>query len=250
MRMSIFGVTLVSLMLYLLNISAMAQNGDAILAKIDSVANAFQDMTAIEKMTLIDKNGSRKQRDVKIYQKGSELRLVRFMSPADVRGVGFLRLAEDRLYLYLPAFRKVRRIASSIKNENFMGTDFSYEDMSRNKYGKDYYAKLIETTENQYVLELTPRAGADVTYDRLVVFADKFNFVERKVEFYNSAGKLQKILTIDNVEQIDDYWFGRRMEMQTVKDGHRTVLDLSEVRFDQGLPDNIFTERNLKKPER
>ncbi len=250
MKSSLLKIMLTLLLPYLFIATVAAQDGGAILAKADSTANAFRDMTAVEKMTLVDKDGSQKEREVKIYQKGSDRRLVRFLSPADVRGVGFLRLAEDRLYLYLPAFRKVRRIASSIKNENFMGTDFSYEDMSRNEYGKDYKARLIETRENQFVLELTPLPGADVPYGRLVVFVDTSNYVVRKVEYYNAAGKRQKILTIDNVDRIDGYWFGRRMEMQNIKDKHRTVLELSEIKFDQNLPGSLFSERNLKRPER
>jgi len=250
MRTLLLRIMLIFLTSYLLGITAAAQDGGAILAKVDSIANAFRDMTAVEKMTLIDKDGSPKERGVKIYQKGNELRLVRFLSPADVRGVGFLRLAEDRLYLYLPAFRKVRRIASSVKNENFMGTDFSYEDMSRNEYAKDYAARLIETRETQYVLELTPLPGADVPYGRLVIFVDTSNYVVRKVEYYNTAGKLQKILTIDNIERIDGYWFGKRMEMENIKDKHRTILELSEIKFDQNLPGSLFSERNLKRPER
>jgi outer membrane lipoprotein-sorting protein len=230
--------------------SLAAQDGNAVLIKIDSVMNAPKDMTALEKMTLIEKDGSEKPREVKIYQKGSELRLVRFLSPADVRGVGFLRLAEDRLYLYLPAFRKVRRIASSVKNESFMGTDFSYEDMSQSEYAKDYAAKALPEQNDRYVLELTPRPGADVSYGKLVLYADKANYVYRKVEYYNTAGKLEKVLTVDDVEKIDGYWFGKRMEMRTVKNNHRTVLDLKDIEFDQGLSDNVFSQRNLKRIER
>jgi outer membrane lipoprotein-sorting protein len=230
--------------------SLAAQDGNAVLTKIDSVINAPRDMTAVEKMTLIENDGSEKLRDVKIYQKGRELRLVRFLSPADVRGVSFLRLAEDRLYLYLPAFRKVRRIASSVKNESFMGTDFSYEDMSQSEYEKDYSAKSVTEEGGQYVLELVPRPGADVGYGKLVMYADKSNYIYRKVEYYNKAGKLEKILTVDDVEKIDGYWFGKRMEMRTVKDNHRTVLELQDVKFDQGLSDNIFSQRNLKRIER
>lgn len=240
--LSILAITAVS--------SLAAQDGNAVLTKIDSVINAPRDMTAVEKMTLIENDGSEKLRDVKIYQKGRELRLVRFLSPADVRGVSFLRLAEDRLYLYLPAFRKVRRIASSVKNESFMGTDFSYEDMSQSEYEKDYSAKSVTEAGGQYVLELIPRPGADVGYGKLVMYADTSNYIYRKVEYYNKAGKLEKILTVDNVEKIDGYWFGKRMEMRTVKDNHRTVLELQDIKFDQGLSDNIFSQRNLKRIER
>ena len=229
--------------------NALAQSGRVILARIDSVLNAPKDMVATENMMLIDKDGSQKVRKIKIYQKGSEKRLVRFLSPADVRGVGFLRLTKDRLYLYLPAFRRVRRIASSVKNENFMGTDFTYEDMSQGEYGKDYTAKSVRATAKQYILKLVPRPGADVSYGKLVLTADKSNNVVRKVEYYSPAGTLQKILKIDGVKKIDGYWFGTRMEMQTVKSGHRTRLELSKIQFDRGLKAGFFSERNLKRAE-
>lgn len=227
-----------------------AQDGSTILTKVDSTLNAFKDMTAVEKMTLIDKHGSQKLRDTRVYQKGTELRLVRFLSPADVRGVAFLRLAEDRLYLYLPAFRKVRRIASSVKNEDFMGTDFTYEDLSQTEYAKDYNPRTLREQNGQVVLELTPRPNADVTYGKLILYADKSNYVVRKIEYYTRSGKLEKELTVDDVARIDGYWTGKRMEMHSLKDDHRTVLELKDMKFDQGLSDDFFSERNLKRAQR
>ncbi len=227
---------------------ANAQTGKEILVKVDSVMNAPKDMTAVEKMTLTDKSGSQKDRDTKIYQKGSEWRLVRFLKPADVRGVSFLRLASNRLYLYLPAFRKVRRISSSVKNENFMGTDFSYEDMSQSSYSNDYTAKLLKKENKQYVLELKPKPNADVSYEKLILYVDQSNYVYRKIEYYNN-GKKVKVLTVDNIEKIGKYWFGKKMEMRNLKNDHKTTLTLTGIKFDQGLSNRVFTERNLKRPE-
>ncbi len=230
--------------------SAYSQEAAVILARIDSVLNAPKDRVMIEKMTLIDKDGNQKVRKIKFYQKGSELRLVRFLSPAEVRGVGFLRRAENRLYLYLPAFRRVRRIASSIKNERFMGTDFTYEDMSQSTFTRDYRAKRLPDQNGLYVLELTPLPGADVSYGKLVVYADPSNYVYRKVEYYDRDGKLQKILTLRDIQQKNGYWVPLTMEMRDVQRNHRTVLELQDVKFDQGLSDKLFTQRNLKRPER
>ncbi len=228
----------------------MSQDAQAILARVDSVMNAPKDMVAVEKMTLIDKSGSEKVRDLKLYQKGSEWRLVRFLTPADVRGVSFLRLAKRRMYLYMPAFRKVRRIASSIKNEDFMGTDFSYEDMSQTRFVPDYQAKLVTADSGDlYVLELTPKPQADVSYSKLVLYVRKDNYVYTKVEYYNKAGKLEKVLTVENIEKVGPYWVGKRMEMKNLRKNHRTVLNLSKIQFDQGLKDNVFTQRNLKRVE-
>jgi len=236
----LLGVVVTSTLLF-------GQDAETILAGIDSVMQAPSDMTAVEKMTLIDSEGAAKERTVKVYTKGSEKRLIRFLSPADVKGVGFLRLAADRLYLYLPAFRKVRRIASSVKNENFMGTDFSYEDIAQTGYHQDYIAKEIQQQQGQYVLQLAPRQGADVSYGKLVLYADMNNLVVRKVESFDPNGRPLKIMTTDNVAQINGYWTPRRMEMTTLKNGHRTVLELSEIQFDQGLAQDVFSQRNLKR---
>lgn len=222
--------------------------GDEILAKVDSVLNAPKDMVAIEKMTLIEKEGTQKVRDLKFYQKG-QWRLVRFLTPADVKGVGFLRLAEDRMYLYMPAFRKIRRIASHVKNERFMGTDFSYEDMSETEYTDNYVAKLSKDEPDQYVLELTPKPKTDVSYSKLVITVDKSTFFYTRIEYYSKRDRLQKILNVENMEKIGGYWMGKTMVMETVKSGHKTVLELAKIEYDTGLSDKIFTQRNLKRAE-
>jgi len=230
-------------------IPASGQSADELLSKIDSVRNAFADMSAIQQMQLID-GGRVKERVVQIRQKGKELRMVRFLEPADVRGVGFLRLASDRLYLYLPAFRRVRRIASSATNENFMGTDFTYEDMSQSSYSDDYLAEESTIRNGRFRVTLTPRPEADVSYERLVLHADTSTLVLRKVEYYPGGELKTKELVIDDIEQIDGYRIGKTMSMTSLKDNHKTVLELSNITFDSGLSDSEFSERSLKRPVR
>jgi len=228
--------------------TARAQEGDVILALVDSVMNAPRDMTAVERMTLIDGNGTSKERSIQMYQKGADKRLVRFVTPADVRGVGFLRLADDRMYLYLPAFRRVRRIASSIKNEDFMGTDFSYEDMSQTRYGDDYAVTATKAEPKTFTITLEPQDGADASYSRLVMKVQRSNWVFTEIDYYDSSGDRVKTLKASGIERIDGYWVAKRFEMVSWKSGHRTVLELDEVSFDTGLPDDFFTQRTLKRP--
>lgn len=250
--MKLFNLILLLIVL-LLTISitpARAQTPKQILVKIDSVQNAFSDMAATEHMIITEENGPRKERQVIVKQKGSELRMVRFLEPADVRGVGFLRISSDRQYLYLPAFRRVRRIASSAQNENFMGTDFSYEDMSQSTYGNDYEARSIEKSGESYFLELYPKPEADVTYAKLNLYVSASSFVIQKIEYFDDNSRQVKELTIDDVEKIDGYWMGKTMAMKTLKRNSRTTLTLSDIQFDQGLSDSDFTERMLKRPIR
>jgi outer membrane lipoprotein-sorting protein len=228
-------------------VALAAQDATAHLAEIDRVATAPKDISLEQKMILVKGSGSRKIREITVYQKGSELRMVRFLSPADVRGVGFLRLDADQMYLYMPAFRKIRRIASSAQNQNFMGSDFTYEDMSQSKYSVDYTAKMIEEQDGQYVLELTPREDSDVSYSKLIMYADKDSHVYRKIEYYMGKDTPEKVLAVDEVEKIDGYWIGKRMQMHSLKNGHKTLLEMHDIRFDQGLESSFFSQRNLKR---
>lgn len=243
--------SIIPILLLLLNpFPVQGQSASDILTKIDSVQNAFSDMSATQQMQLIDEDGRVKERVVELKQKGKELKMVRFLEPADVRGVGFLRLASDQLYLYLPAFRRVRRIASSAASENFMGTDFTYEDMSQSSYSDDYTADDLSMQNGQYRLFLKPRSDAGVSYHHLIILGDTSNYVLRKVEYFSREKENTKELIIDAVDQIGDYWMGKTMRMKTLDNNHETVLKLSNIQFDQGLPDNEFSERNLKRPIR
>lgn len=227
---------------------ARAQDGSVLLARVDSVLNAPADHSAIERMTLVDADGSTKERALQFYQRGSEKRLVQFTEPADVRGVGFLRLADDQMYLYLPAFRRVRRIASSIKNEDFMGTDFSYEDLAQTRYVPDYRVTSVSKGDGSYTLTLEPRKGADVSYGRLVMEVSDTDWVARRIDYFDPGGERVKTLTVPEVRTVDGYAHPIRLEMVTWKSGHRTILELDELRLDSGLSEGLFSQRSLKRP--
>ena len=150
-------------------------------------------------------------------------------------------------YLYLPAFKKVRRIASHAKNQKFAGTDFTYDDMATLKWSEDYSPKLLETTNEHFVLELMPNTGKDKDYGKIKIWVNKENFYPMKFEYYDKSGKLWKVMERRNIEKIDSYWVSKEVEMKDLKDEHSTKMILSEVKFDSKLSDALFTERNLEK---
>jgi outer membrane lipoprotein-sorting protein len=229
---------------------ALTLTGDEVLRRAENVMNAPKDRMMEEKMTLLKSGGSKKELTIVIYQKGVDKRLIVFLSPADVKGVGFLSLTENTMYLYMPAFRKIRRIASHIKNEEFMGTDFSYEDLSETRFTDEYYATLVKEEDNVYVLELTPKPEADVSYSKQRMWVDKKTFFPVKTEYFSKNDVLIKRLTSENVEKVDGYWVPMKMTMVTLKSGHRTILETTEVKHDSGISDKFFTTRNLKKQAR
>jgi outer membrane lipoprotein-sorting protein len=225
----------------------LSLNGNEILQKVEEVLNAPQDRVAKVKLTLIDRDGNTKIREIKMWQKGRDKRLIKFLSPADVKGVGFLVLSDEEMYLWMPAFSRIRRIASHIKHQKFMGTDFSYNDIGKSRYTSYYNAKLIKETERIYLLELTPKPDADVAYSRLVMKVSKENWIPIEVGFFDKKLKKIKVMRNERNEEIDGYWVPTRIVMEDLEENHKTVMELIEVQHNLGLSDKIFTKRYLKR---
>jgi len=228
-------------------LSAQQRSAEQILTTFESVINAPKDQDLRAKLVLIDSKGNEKERTITMLQKGDDTRLVRFLTPADQRGIGFLGLPNDVQYIYLPAFEKVRRIASHVKNQSFAGTDFTYDDMGTLKYSDDYNPKLAETTAEHYLLELTPKEGKNKDYGKLKIWVRKDIFYPVKTEFYDKAGKLWKVMERRNIEKIGSYWVSKEVEMKDLKNEHSTKMILSEIKFDSKLSNDLFTGRNLEK---
>ncbi|NIM58780.1 MAG: outer membrane lipoprotein-sorting protein [Candidatus Aminicenantes bacterium] len=244
-KISIFTLILV------LSISgqAVAQELTAVdvLKKVDVVLNAAKDQDLKMKIVLIDKNGKEKDREAVMLQKGSEKRMIKFLSPADQKGIAFLDLPNDIMYLYLPAFKKVRRIAAHIKNQKFAGTDMTYDDLGTINYSEEYDPVFVEKNEQHFVLELTPKQGIKKDYSKLKIWVLKNNFFLEKMEFFDKGGNLWKKGEWREIEKNNNYWVAREIEFHDIKDDHRTKVILLEVKFDTGLKDEFFTPRYLKR---
>lgn len=224
--------------------SASAQDANTILKKMDNVMYAPKDMIANNKIILIDKNGKQESREAWVKQKGTDKRIMRFTAPASQAGIAVLALPNNVMYLYLPAFGKERRISSSVKNQNFAGTDFSYDDMEPKPFAEKYTPKLLKTEGNVFVVELTPKAGSD--YSKIIVNINKTNYYPEKMEYYNKGNVKVKVATY-SFKKVGNYWNATEIEMQDLKKNHKTKMQMSDVKYDNGLSDNEFTVRKLKE---
>jgi outer membrane lipoprotein-sorting protein len=244
----ITAITLSLLLALVVQLQAQEPTALEILQKTDEVGTAANDQHSLSTMTLIDKDGDEKVRKTEMFERGGEdKRLVRFLSPADQKGISFLSLPDDKMYVYLPAFKKIRTIASHVKNENFAGTDFSYDDIGSTGFVEDYDPELLETTDEFYVLELTPKPESEKDYGKLQIWVRKDIFFIVKTEYYDKGGNLWKIMDRRRIEQIGDYWFAMEIEMKDVKKNHSTKSVTDSMEVDTGLKDSIFTQRNLKR---
>jgi len=237
-----------------------ALTGDEILQKEDE--NEADSSIMTSEMTIVHKSGARRVRKIRMWVKGDDYTLVRFLSPANVKGTGFLSVKDDD-WLYLPALRKVRRIAAREKGKSFMGSDFSYEDVGGDPLQEKYKAKLVtgesisvafpkgtdEVTEQHdcYVLELIPKKPEDAIYSRLIRWVDKGIFVPVKTEYYDEHGDLLKIMYSSGFKKVKGFWISGRMEMRNAQKGSRTIIVVEKFQPNPKIPDEMFTTRQLQK---
>lgn len=244
MKVKVYFITVILLLQFPV---VFSQDALKILEKTDEVTYAPKDQQSSVRLVLTDKRGNEQVREADYIQKGNDMRLFRFTSPASQRGIAFLSLPGDVMYLYLPAYGKERRIATHIKNQVFAGTDFSYDDMESKPMADEYDPVLKGETDDSYILELTPKDPSSSDYSRLLVTVNKSNYYFRKVEYFDRSGRKIKELNNNQVEQIDGYWTATEIVMTDLIKEHTTKMISTNIKFDQGLPDDDFSVRKLKQ---
>lgn len=234
-------LTLLALTMMLFGYSN-AQTGPEILKKVDQVMFSAKDLSAGNKIIITDKSGKQETRESTVIQKGTDMRLFRFTSPASQAGIAMLSLPNDVIYLYMPAFGKERRISSSVKSQKFAGTDFSYDDLQAQPFSDKYTAKLISTTTTAYVLELIPKSNG--AYSKIIATIHKTEYYPTLTEFYDKNGKKVKE-THYKFEKVGNYWCPIEIEMFDLLKGSKTKIQMISPKYDKGLSNDEFTIRKL-----
>jgi len=231
------------LILFLLStFNLNAQDATDVIKKLDQVMYSAKNMSAKSKITIIDNKGKEEVREATILQKGTDKRMFRFTAPASQAGIAVLSLPNDVMYLYLPAFGKERRIASSAKNQNFAGTDFSYEDMESVQYADKYSSKLIKNDTKVFVIELIPKGRSE--YTKIIAHINKEHFYPEIVMYYDKVGNKVKEVNYTFVKK-GNYWNASKIEMKDLKRNRITNMEMTDVQYDIDLKDDEFTVRKL-----
>jgi outer membrane lipoprotein-sorting protein len=237
-------------LLVLASSPAAALDGNEVLSRVDAVQSASKGSVGSVTMTLVDKGGQTKERTMKVwrrhYKDKDDWSVLKFISPAEIRNLGFLSLADDQMYLYLPAFDRVRRIASHARKESFAGSDLSNDDLSTGKYSSHYDAQITKEAGSDYVLELKRRPKSERIYPRVVAWVNRQDFTVSRMELYDEGNRLWKSSEIVN-EKIQGYWTPMQIKMTDVTKNHTTVMKISKIEYDTNIEDDIFTERYLKR---
>jgi len=235
-----------------------SEKGLAIAVEADERDRGWGDSRADMKMILRNRQGEVSERELRVRNlevaDDGDKSLIIFDQPADVAGTAFLSYTHatepDDQWLYLPALKRVKRIASANKSGPFMGSEFAFEDLSSQEVEKYSYEWLRDETldgRECFVVERIP-AYRHSGYTRQVAWIDKEHYRPRRVEFYDRKNAHLKTLTIHGYEQyLGHYWRARRMEMVNHLTGKHTTLTWSGYQFDNGFTGRDFDRNTLKR---
>lgn len=184
---------------------------------------------------------------------GEQKLYVYFNRPADVNKMVFMVhkkiLTDDDRWLYLPALDLVKRIASSDKRTSFVGSNFLYEDVSGRRLTDDQHA-LIGQDDNYYIIENTPINKATVEFSKYIMYIHKTSYLPIQTEYYDKQGIKYKTYTSLAVDTINGHPTITKSEARNLKTNSYTLMEYTDVQYDLDLPEDIFTERYLRKAPR
>jgi len=238
-------------------ISAQNLSGQKIIENV-YYRSTGDDGTSELSMHLIDSRNNERVRKIKQFSKDygkEEKSIMFFLSPADVKNTSFMNWSyddpgkDDDQWIYLPALRKVKRISSDSKDDYFMGSDFTYDDLGDRHPDEDVHKLLREETIDGkpcYVVESVSK-DQDYMYSKTITWVIKDVWIGLKKEFYDEDGDLLKVLKVKKYEKIKDYWVISNTEMKNIQDDHTTKMKLSNIQVDIGVDDMKFTERNMTR---
>jgi len=237
--------------------SLMALTNIEIAQKSDQVTDGFESSIAQTEMILINASGQQsiRQLEMKTLEgENGDKTISTFLTPADVKGTKTLTHEhtdrDDDQWLYLPALKRVKRIASSNKSGSFMGSEFSYEDIGNQNYNKFTYADKVEEVDlNGMKCYKGTRIPKDENsgYTKQVSWVSMDSFLLQQVEYYDRKSELLKTAVFSDYKQIDGVWRVGKIEMKNHQNDKATVLTWKEDKVKVGLTAKEFNKRVLKQ---
>ncbi len=198
-------------------------------------------------------HGARTSRTMtsRTYSVGDKQAFTEYLSPARDLGTKMLKL-NNQLWIYSPSSDRTIEISGNMLRQSVMGSDLSYEDMMDDRKLTEIYNSRLtgtETVDNRkvYVLELTANVP-DVAYYSRKIWVDAERFVPLKEELFAKSGQLLKRMTMSDVKYIDGRWFPESAIYKDIlKQGGGTEFRITVIKFNQKIPDYIFSKAALKQ---
>ena len=230
-----------------------SMTGDELSVLMDN-RDSPKDISSNMNMKIVNKKGRERLLKVKSISKDDgQKQLLWFLSPADDKGISYLKIEhankDDEIRLWLPAFKKIRRISSKKKADSFMGSDLSYEDMTSRQM-EDYEFLIIKeeliNEELCYLLQSKPKNGIKSEYSKHLTWVTKNGYLPIKEESYDNDSKLLKLKKF-KYTIIDSYNLVSEIFVENIQKKSSTLLNFSDLKINTNIKNNLFQEKNMKR---
>ena len=238
----------------------------ALFAKVQELnhtTRAWTDRSQELRVKIVDRRNNERRRTIELFTRkeanDASRSILFFLSPPEVQGIGLLQWIDphqaDRHWLFLPALKRIRQITGSSRRESFVGTDFSYEDLTLIQEILDWTredADISLAGEEDVdgrpcaMIDVQPK-DEDVGYGKIHLWLGKDDFVVHKFTFEDRNGRLAKTLLMSDVRMVKQIPAAHRMEMRNERSGSHTIIEFAKIVFDTGLAEDMFTQRRLEK---
>lgn len=207
-------------------------------------------------MEIIDAQGRVRKRQLTMIRKnldendGAQKYYIYFSKPSDIKKMVFMAWKnldqDDDRWLYLPALDLVKRIAASDERTSFVGSHFFYEDISGRNIDEDIH-QLLEETDQHYVVKSVPKDPKAVEFSYYKVWVDKVTFLPAKAQYFNNKDVVYRTFTVNEVVNIQGFDTIIHAQMEDNLTGAKTILKYSSIKYNNGIPEKIFSERYLRR---
>lgn len=232
--------------------SATAQlTAEEIIKKSDEIMKGIKSTQSELVITTVRPKWTRTM-EVKSWSKGKDLSLIYVESPVKDKGTTFL-MKDKEVWNWIPSIERTIKMPPSMMMQNWMGTDFTNDDLvQESSIVTDYDHKIIgDSTINGkpcYKIQLIPHEDAAVAWGKIVSFVDKEHFFQLRSEFYDEDFELVNVMNSYDIKEMGGRLLPAKMEMIPVdKKGQKTVMEYKSIEFDVPIEDSFFTVQNMKR---
>ena len=219
----------------------------ALLVRVDTAANRAKDATITLTVSVSERGSDPLERTMRVWQLGTDRRMIKFLEPARLRGTGILVPERGQTFLYLPAYQRVRRIVGKEGGQSFMGTGFAINDLARVRFSGDYTASITSEDAAVWHLELTPVRPDEHRHAALRVDVRKADDLVSHITSVDADGKPLRSIAMTEFKAAGAYTIAHRIEIEESDTGKRTVAVVKAATFDSGLDAAFFGERELRR---
>lgn len=221
----------------------------AIVSALDRLYRS-QDSYAKMEMTVVNPNYQRTL-VLEAWSRGMDKTFIRVLSPAKDRGVATLRVGNE-MWNYFPKIDKTMKVPPSMMMGSWMGSDFTNDDLVKETtLLDDYDARLLPAPAedpDHYYLELRPKAQTASVWGKIITVVDRKELLPVQEEYFDEQGRRMRVMNFKQVKALGGRRIPTVMELVSLnKSGNRTVIEYQQGVFDQGVPESVFSLRNLQK---